>query len=153
MQNNNIELNFDNTRKAFAYKNDAELKKAMFLFNIMQWGPLVKIGSLLTPFLIKSGFPIKNLIKKTIFEQFVGGESLEKTSPVCEKLDKYHVDVILDYGIEGGEYTDDKYDEATQEFIKVIHYAALRQNIPFISIKVTGISSISLLEKLNLSIG
>jgi proline dehydrogenase len=153
MQNNNIELNFDNTRKAFAYKNDAELKKAMFLFNIMQWGPLVKIGSLLTPFLIKSGFPIKNLIKKTIFEQFVGGESLEKTSPVCEKLDKYHVDVILDYGIEGGEYTDDKYDEATQEFIKVIHYAALRKNIPFISIKVTGISSISLLEKLNLSIG
>jgi proline dehydrogenase len=153
MQNNNVQVNFDDTRKAFAYKNDVELKKAKFLFNIMQWGPLVKIGSLLTPFLIKSGFPIKKLIKKTIFEQFVGGESLEKTSPVCEKLEKYHVDVILDYGIEGGEYTDDECDEATQEFIKVIDYAALKKNIPFISIKVTGISSISLLEKLNLTIG
>jgi proline dehydrogenase len=153
MQNNKVQVNFDDTRKAFSYKNDVELKKAKFLFNIMQCGPLVKIGSLLTPFLIKSGFPIKKLIKKTIFEQFVGGESLEKTSPVCEKLEKYHVDVILDYGIEGGEYTDNKYDEATQEFIKVIDYAALRRNIPFISIKVTGISSISLLEKLNISIG
>ncbi len=153
MQNNNVEVNFDDTRKAFAYKNDNELKKARFLFNMMQWGSLVRIGSTLTPILIKSGFPIKNLIKKTIFEQFVGGESLEKTSLVCEKLDKYHVDVILDYGIEGGEYNDEKYDDATQEFIKVIDYAALRKNIPFISIKVTGISSISLLEKLNLSIG
>lgn len=153
MQKNYVEVNFDDTRKAFAYKNDIELKKARFLFNIMQWGPVVRIGSTLTPILIKIGLPIKNLIKKTIFEQFVGGESLEKTSPVCEKLDKYHVDVILDYGIEGGEYTEDIYDKATTEFIKVIDYAALRRNIPFISIKVTGISSISFLEKLNLSIG
>ena len=153
MQNNNVQVNFDNTRKAFAYKNDGELKKARFLFNIMQWGPLVRIGSTLTPILIKIGFPIKKLIKKTIFDQFVGGESLEKTSTVCEKLDKLHVDVILDYGIEGGEYNDEKYDEATQEFIKVIDFAALKKNIPFISIKVTGICAISLLEKLNLSIG
>ena len=153
MQNNNVQVNFNDTRKAFAYKNDVELKKARFLFNIMQWGLLVRIGSTLTPILIKIGFPIKKLIKKTIFEQFVGGESLEKTSTVCEKLDKLHVDVILDYGIEGGEYNDEKYDEATQEFIKVIDFAALKKNIPFISIKVTGICSISLLEKLNLSIG
>ena len=153
MQNNYVHINFNDTQKAFAYKNDAELKKARFLFNIMQWGPLVRIGSTLTPILIKIGFPIKKLIKKTIFEQFVGGESLEKTSTVCEKLDKLHVNVILDYGIEGGEYNDEKYDEATQEFIKVIDFAALKKNIPFISIKVTGICSISLLEKLNLSIG
>jgi proline dehydrogenase len=153
MPNNKFELNFDNTQKAFAYKNDKDLKKARFLFNIMQWGPLVRLGSIITPILIKLKLPVKKVIKNTIFEQFVGGESLEKTADVCNKLNSYQVQVILDYGIEGGEYNDEKYDEATAEFIKVIQYAASKKNIPFISIKITGITSISLLEKLNISIG
>ena len=153
MPNNKFELNFDNTQKAFAYKNDKDLKKARFLFTIMQWGPLVRLGSIITPILIKLKLPVKKVIKNTIFEQFVGGESLEKTADVCNKLNSYQVQVILDYGIEGGEYDDKKYDEATAEFIKVIRYAASKKNIPFISIKITGITSISLLEKLNISIG
>jgi len=131
MSNYNFELNFNNTQKAFAYKDNKDLKKARFLFTIMQWGPFVRLGSVLTPFFIKLKFPIKNLIKQTIFEQFVGGESLEKTSQVCKKLDNYHVQVILDYGVEGGEYNDQKYDEATAEFIKVIKYATSKTNIPF----------------------
>ena len=88
MPNNNFELNFDNTEKAFAYKNDRDLKKARFLFTIMQWGPLVRLASIITPMLIKLKLPIKNIIKYTIFEQFVGGESLEKTTEVSKKLDK-----------------------------------------------------------------
>lgn len=148
-----VEINFENTEKSFSYKKDKELKKAQFLFRLMRFSSLVKIGASITPFLIKSGLPIKKLIKNTIFNQFVGGESLTKTAEVCNKLEQYNVQVILDYGIEGGEYDDNKYDQATDKFIQVIKYSSTRKNIPFISIKVTGLVSFSLLEKLNITIG
>ena len=146
-------LNFEDTEKAFAYKTDSQLKKAKFLFSAMQFSPLVKIGSRLTPWAIKIGLPVKGIIKHTLFEQFVGGESLEDTTAVLNMLDMFKVQVILDYGVEGGEYDDAKYDVETETFIKVLAFSATRKNIPFISIKVTGLSSKSLLEKLNVTIG
>jgi proline dehydrogenase len=146
-------LNFDNTEKAFAYKSNRQLKKARFLFSAMQFSPLVKIGTVLTPWAIKSGLPVKGIIKNTLFEQFVGGESLENTDAVLNMLDGFNVQVILDYGVEGGEHSDEKYDEEVNTFMKVLSFSATRKNIPFISIKVTGISSSLLLEKLNISIG
>jgi len=146
-------LNFEDTEKAFAYKSDSQLKKAKFLFSAMQFSPLVKIGSRLTPWAIKIGLPVKGIIKHTLFEQFVGGESLEDTAAVLNMLDNFRVQVILDYGVEGGEYGDSKYDIETEIFIKVLAFSATRKNIPFISIKVTGLSSKSLLEKLNVTIG
>lgn len=146
-------VNFDNTEKAFAYKSDVQLKKARFLFSAMQFTPLVKLGTVITPWAIKSGLPIKSLVKKTLFEQFVGGESLEKTDGVLDMLNKFKVDVILDYGVEGGEHTDEKYDQEVKTFIEVLRFSASRKNIPFISIKITGLGSSILLEKLNVSIG
>ena len=142
-------INIEDTKKAFEYKSDQSLKKARLLFSLMTITPLVKIGTRLTPFLIKSGLPVKNLIKNTLFEQFVGGESLEKTAAVCNLLAKYKVDVILDYGIEGGEYNDEECDKATEEFISVINFASTQSNIPFVSIKITGLVSFSLLETVN----
>lgn len=145
--------NFEDTQTAFAYKSDKELKKAKFLFQSMQIGPLVKIGTKLSPLIIKFKLPGKALIEKTLFEQFVGGASLEETNEICNRLEKHHVDAILDYGIEGGEYPDEQHEIATETFIKVIKHAASRKNTPFISIKVTGLVSLSLLENLNISIG
>ena len=144
-------LNFNDTQKAFAYKSDNELKKARFLFGIMKYNSLVKIGTVLTPLALKIHLPIKGLIRKTLFQQFVGGASLEESSAVINTLDREKVSVILDYGVEGGEYDDEKYDHSLNEFIKVIRFAATKKNAPFISVKLTGISSTSLLEKLNLN--
>ena len=146
-------VNFDNTEKAFAYKSDDQLKKARFLFSAMQFTPLVKLGTVITPWAIKSGLPIKGIIKNTLFAQFVGGESLEKTDGVLDMLNKFNVDVILDYGVEGGEHSDAKYDQEVKTFINVLSFSASRKNIPFISIKVTGLASSLLLEKLNVTIG
>ncbi len=146
---NGVAIDFNNTQKAFEYKDNQSLKKARLLFSLMTVTPLVKIGTYITPLLIRSGLPVKTLIKKTLFEQFVGGETLENTAQVCKLLEKYHVDVILDYGIEGGEYTDEACDQATEEFIRVIRFASKNKNIPFISIKITGLTSISLLEVMN----
>lgn len=140
---------FENTENAFRYKSNEALQKAYYLFTSMgvQW--LVDIGTRITPWAIKSGLPIKNLIRHTIFQQFVGGETLEETRPVVDMLANHKVQVILDYGVEGGGEGETAFDLATQEFIKVITYAGTQSNIPFISIKVTGIASMHLLEKLD----
>jgi proline dehydrogenase len=151
METKGVKINFNNTQKAFAYKNDFQLKKANWLFGMMQHGWLVKIGTRLTPWAIRIGLPIKGIIRHTIFEQFVGGESLTETKPVVQHLKNFKVDVILDYGVEGGEYDDAKYDREAEQFIRVIEFAGSQPNIPFISIKITGLVSSLLLNKLSIS--
>jgi proline dehydrogenase len=145
-------VNFDNTANAFAYKSDRELSKANWLFSTMRYGWLVDLGTRITPWAIRIGLPIKGLIRKTIFGQFVGGETLEETAPVAQKLGEFQVKVILDYGVEGGESSESSFEHACGEFIRVINYASTQRNIPFMSIKVTGISRLGLLEKLDRSV-
>jgi proline dehydrogenase len=147
-----MQLNFNDTKKAFAYKTNAQLRKARFLFKTMQFGPLVSIGTRLTPWAIRIGLPIKSIIKKTLFEQFVGGESLEKTHAVSTMLDRYNVKVILDYGVEGGDENEEKYEKEKTNFIEVIRFASKEKNIPFISIKISGLASTHLLAKLDYTI-
>ena len=76
-------ISFDNTEFAFEYKSNKELKKARFLFASMGTPWLVKLGLNLTPWAIRSGLPVKGLIRNTIFSQFVGGETLEETAIVA----------------------------------------------------------------------
>ena len=142
-------ISFDNTEYAFAAKSDKELKQANFLFGIMGKAWLVNLGLKITPIAIKWGIPFtKTLIRQTIFRQFVGGETLEETAKVADKLEEYKVQVILDYGVEGKE-GESNFEHARDEFKRVIDYAATQANIPFMSIKVTGFARFSLLEKLD----
>lgn len=141
-------VSFDNTENTFAYKSDKELRKARFLFRSMGIEPLVKLGIRITPWAIHSGLPIKGLIRNTIFKQFVGGETLEETAAVANNLQRFGVQVILDYGVEGKE-GEENFDHACDEFIRVIRYAAGKPSVPYISVKVTGIARFALLEKLD----
>ena len=96
-----MNISFDNTEFAFAYKTDRELKKARFLFSSMDIAWLVKLGTKITPWAIQAKLPVNGLIKNTIFKQFVGGETLEETKQVADTLEDYNVQAILDYGVEG----------------------------------------------------
>ena len=146
----NTTISFENTSYAFAYKKDNELNKALFLFASMGKPWLINIGLKVTPFAIKWKIPFtKSIIRSTIFQQFVGGETLEQTATVAKRLGDYNVDVILDYGVEGGDDGEAGFVHSTTEFIKVINYAATQPNIPFMSIKVTGFSRFALLEKID----
>jgi Proline dehydrogenase len=142
-------ISFDNTEFAFRYLSDAELRRSCRLFRMMSPPMLVQVGTTLIPWAMKVGLPISGLIRKTIFRQFTGGETLEQTAAVAHTLGKFHVDVILDYGAEGGEGSEDEYDHAAAEFVRVIDYAASQPNIPFMSIKITGLARFALLEKLD----
>ncbi len=143
-------ISFDNTEYAFAYKTNKELKRANFLFSSMGKPWLINLGLNLMPAAIKLHIPFtKTIIKKTIFSQFVGGETLQETAAVAEKLGQYDVKIILDYGVEGGEDGEAGFEHSTEEFIKVINYAATQKNIPFMSVKVTGLVRFGLLETID----
>ncbi len=142
-------ISFDNTEFAFEYKTDKQLKKASFLFSMMGKPWLVKMGTRLTPWAIKAGLPVKGIIRNTIFQQFVGGETLNEISMVAKMLGEYNVKAVLDYGVEGGDDGEQGFNHSTEEFIRVIDYAATQPNIPFMSIKVTGFARFALLEKLD----
>lgn len=142
-------VSFENTEYAFAYKSDKELKKAQFLFSSMGKPWLVNMGTSLTPLAVKWNIPFtKMIVRSTLFPQFVGGETLEQTAEVANKLAPFGVQVILDYGVEGKE-GEANFDHACLEFIRVIEYAATQPNIPFMSIKVTGFARFALLENID----
>jgi Proline dehydrogenase len=141
-------LSFDNTEYAFAYKSDKELKKARFLFSTMRKGWLVKLGLKLTPWIIKAKLPVNDLIRNTIFKQFVGGESLQETAKVANLLAGFGVKIILDYGVEGKD-GEENFEAVTKEFIRVIEYAGSQPHFPYISVKLTSLIRFGLLEKLD----
>ena len=143
-----MSLSLDNTQIAFAYKSTAELKRARFLFSVIQSPIIVSIATKLTPALMNSGLPVNGLIRSTIFNQFVGGETLEETARVAKQLGAYGVQVILDYGVEAKE-GEDNFDNVTEKIMEAVEFAATQNNIPFVSIKLTGIASLQLLETLN----
>jgi proline dehydrogenase len=143
------DISFDNTEFAFEYKSTKDLKKAHFLFSSMAKPWLVKWGIRLTPWALRNGMPVKGLIRKTIFSQFVGGETLEQTAQVARKLGQYNVQVILDYGVEGGKESEEGFEAATRQFMRVIDHAATEPNIPFMGIKPSGLARHELLEKLD----
>ena len=143
-----MRLSFNNTETAFAYKTSKELNRGRFLFGTMNYPWFAAIGVRLTPFLMKTGLPVHGIIRQTIFKQFVGGETLEETSEIAKKLGEYDVQVILDYGVEAKQ-GERNFDETKDQIIHNIEYAATQPNIPYISIKITGIARFGLLETLN----
>ncbi|WP_222930321.1 proline dehydrogenase family protein [Larkinella punicea] len=145
---NGTKIDLDNTADAFAYKTDQQLRKAQVMFTLMNQNWLVSLGAGLTSLAVKWNLPVKGLIRSTIFEQFVGGESLDQTIDTIKTLDRFNVQAILDYGAEGKE-TEADFDRTKEEFIRVVRFAATRPNVPLMGIKITGLARFALLEKLN----
>jgi len=143
-----MNLSFENTQNAFAYKSTRDLKKAKFLISVIQNPIMVSLATKATPFLMKIGFPINGILRNTVFKQFVGGETLEESARTAKLLASYGVQVILDYGVEAKE-GEANFDIVTSHIIESIDFAATQSNIPFVSVKLTGIASHLLLEQLN----
>ncbi|MEN9697654.1 MAG: hypothetical protein RLZ56_1075 [Bacteroidota bacterium] len=143
-----MNLSFENTQNAFAYKSTADLKKAKFLISVIQKPLMVSLATKLTPVFMQWGLPINGLLRSTVFKQFVGGETLEESTRVSKLLGSYGAQVILDYGVEAKE-GEANFDDVTEHIIEAIDAAATQKNVPFVSVKITGIASQILLEHLN----
>lgn len=142
----NSKINFEDTATAFAYRTNKELKKSHFVYSTMNFPWIVKAGTLATNLALKAKLPVKSLIKKTIFDQFCGGESIEGSEPRMRKLAEARVKTILDYSVEG-EKSEKSFDEAMEEALRVSAYSKQHVSIPFCVIKMTGIGSFDLLAK------
>ncbi len=140
-------VSFENTEIAFRYRNNKELRMAHFLFSSMSSPWLTRTGMKVTQWAINWKLPVRALIKPTLFNQFCGGETMEEAAQTARVLGKYHVDVALDYSVEGQD-EEAAFDLALPQFIKTIEYAATQENIPFVPIKLTGFAHFALLEKI-----
>ena len=141
-------LSFENTEIAFRHSSNADLKRAYWLFKIINVNFLVKIGPPITNFAIKIGLPIKGLIKATIFNHFCGGETIRECEGTIKSLESGGVGTILDYSIEG-EDDEHVFDDTREEIIRTIKRAAKDKAIPITVFKVTGVGRFGLLEKLD----
>ncbi|WPP49393.1 proline dehydrogenase family protein [Catalinimonas niigatensis] len=140
-------VSLDNTEIAFSYKSDDELRKTYLIFSAINAPLLTKAGTKLVKFALKLKLPIHGILRKTIFWQFCGGESISQSEPTIQMLASHNVKTILDYSAEG-EKTEAGFEKVTQETLATITRAKTSENLPFCVFKVTGIASAQLLEKI-----
>jgi proline dehydrogenase len=138
-------IHFDDTAIAFSYKSDKELKKANFIFTLVNHPFFSGLATKALKIALTLRLPVKGLIKKTAFEHFCGGETVEQSEPTIDKLFGFQVGTILDYSVEG-EKTETGFDETTLEILHTFEEARGNEKIPFCVFKVTGLGSIALLE-------
>lgn len=137
-------LSFDNTEIAFKHKSNYDLKKAKSLFQTFSFPFIVNYGPKIATWALTIGFPIKPLIKKTIFHQFCGGETIKESSQFAKELYKNRISAILDYSVEG-EGTSENFKKTFKELKQVIDEAANKQEYPFAVFKSSGIGLFSVL--------
>jgi len=141
-------INFDNTKVAFEYKTNAELKGSHFLYTMMSFPRVVKLGTVLVTWALKMRLPVKGLIKRTLFNQFCGGESIEDCQRTIDQLGAQNVHTILDYSAEGIE-SEDGYNSVKEEALHVVDFASKSAHIPFCVLKLSALGSVVLMEKAN----
>jgi proline dehydrogenase len=141
-------VTFDNTQIAFANKTDRGLRRAYWLFRIINNNVLVSTG----PFMLKIAemlhLPVLGIIKNTLYKQFVGGETIEESRETIQKLGKFGVGTILDFAVEGAA-TEQDFNHTAREVMATIERAAGDPNIPFSVFKPSGIIRFELVEKVN----
>ena len=137
--------NFDNTANAFSLHSDTQLKKAYWIFYLMNKPWLVSACIFLTKLAFKLHLPVKKLILHTVFQHFCGGESIAQCQETIQKLAQNGIDTLLDYSVEGEE-NETSFNETLGHILSTIETAAESENMPFAVLKVTGLASTALLE-------
>lgn len=143
-----ISHEFHDTATAYADKTNSELMEKHRLFKMLNSPILNAIGSGIAKFALSLGLPVEGLIKKTIFEQFCGGETIQECESTVQKLHASKIGAVLDYSVEG-KSTEVDFDRVKDEIIKTIARAKDDPAIPFSVFKVTGIAPLGTLERMS----
>ena len=137
---------FNNTALAFADKSDYQLKKAYWMFKLIEQPALTKIGTRILNFTVHNNFPLAgDLVKATLFEQFCGGETREESMKAVIRMFKRGVGSIFDYSIEGKE-EEETFDAVCQEIKDIVRFSVGNPAIPFIVFKPTAFGRIDIYE-------
>jgi proline dehydrogenase len=143
-----MKIDFEDTRTAFAIKSDRDLLKAYFMFRAISYPTLVKLANPVIRFLSAIRAPIGWLVKPTVFNHFVGGETLKKCNKAVQKLKSAGVYSILDYSVEGKE-SDKAMQAALEETLRAVKNAGENPDIPFAVFKPTAFGTHHALEVLS----
>lgn len=146
-----MKIDFEDTRTAFAIKSDRDLLKAHFMFKVISYPTLVKIANPIIRLLSAIRAPIGWIVKPTVFNHFVGGETLEKCDKAVDKLKTAGVYSILDYSVEGKE-SDKAIAAALDETLRAVKNAGANPDIPFAVFKPTAFGLHHALEVLSSNI-
>jgi proline dehydrogenase len=141
-------LDFTNTEIGFKARTDKDLKLAARLFGMLDKPWRMRMVKRFTLFAIRVGLPIKGIIKKTIFKQFCGGETISECEKTVNRLHADGVGTILDYSVEGKEQAE-AFDLSAELIIQTIAKAKGNPAIPFSVFKTTGLIRFGLLERIN----
>lgn len=141
------QLSFDDTATAFASKSNEELRLMRRIFSLMQSPRLVHTGTQMINNTLRFGL-VKQMVKKTLYKIFCGGETLQDCQSFVEKLYATKVHAILGYSVEG-KANDTEYDATTAEMIRYIKFASQQVALPFAEFKITALASIHLLAKIH----
>lgn len=141
------EAHFDDTKIAFSYKTDRQLKKANFIFTIVNNPTMSSVATGLVKVGLTLRLPINGIIRNTVFDHFCGGETIEDCERTIDALGKYKVGTILDYSVEG-EKTEAGFDQTCAAVLETFEEAKKSPHVPFCVFKVTGLADGELLTKI-----
>ncbi|GHA31607.1 proline dehydrogenase [Salinimicrobium marinum] len=139
---------FNDTEIAFRLKSDSELDRAIFMFEAIDRPFMVKAGTGLTKLALNMHLPVETLIKKTIFNQFCGGETEQDCMPVIKKMYSKNLHGILDYSVEGKE-KESEFDKAIEKKVNIVKFIKDKEEIPFAVFKPTGIGRFEIWQKVS----
>ena len=139
---------FENTRIAFSNKSDKELLQTYRLFKSFNIPILLKLGTGFTQLAFKLGIPVEGLIKRSLFKQFCGGETLVECEEPIKQLAQSGIKTILEFSVEAKSSESD-YDEVSGEMLRAIEYASFNTHVKGISCKITGLGRFNLFEKVH----
>jgi len=143
-------LEFNNTKIAFNYKSDFDLKRAYFLFKLLSLGVISKMGRKFLKTLVMLNLPIDSLIKKTIYAQFCGGTDIFDCVQVIDNLKKSNVYSILDYSVEGS-INENDFEMSMNKCLAILSECKSKDLSNFIVFKPSAVGRFSLYKKVTLN--
>lgn len=142
-----MEKIFDNTEVAFEVKSNSEIDRAYYLFEMIKREPLVKIGTAMTKFALKTHLPVEGLIRVTVFDHFCGGVTEIDCMPTIDKMFTKKVHSVLDYSAEGKE-DEEQFDLTMEKTLNNIKFGKEKKSVPFAVFKPSGFGKFEIYRKL-----
>lgn len=138
---------FNNTEVAFSLKSNNQINRAYYLFEMIKRQPLVKMGTAVTRFALKTHLPVEGIIRATVFDHFCGGVTEKDCMRIIDNMYTKNVHSVLDYSAEGKEIEEhfDLTMEKTLNTVKI--YGKEKDSIPFAVFKPTGFGRLVIYQK------
>ena len=140
-------VHYKNTQLAFQTLSRLDLIKRNLILSSLKYKIIIQLMSFIIKFYALLSWILKPLIKSTLYQILVGGETLIVTKKAIDNLQGKNILTILDYASE------DKNDPLLCEkskfkFLQSLDFASQNPSIPYISIKLTSLLSGTIFTKI-----